>query len=42
VIQAEARERIEGLAQARRQSRQQPQENDDEDDDHDVEVVYVE
>ena len=42
VIQAEARERIEGLAQARRQSRQQPQENDDEDDDHDVEVVYAE
>ena len=42
VIQAEARERIEALAQARRQSRQQPQENDDEDDDHDVEVVYAE
>jgi len=42
VIQAEARERIEGLAQARRQSRQQPQENDDEDDDQDVEVVYAE
>ena len=42
VIQAEARERIEGLALARRQSRQQPQENDDEDDDHDVEVVYAE
>ena len=42
VIQAEARERIEGLAQARRQSCQQPQENDDEDDDHDVEVVYAE
>ena len=42
VIQSEARERIEGLAQARRQSRQQPQENDDEDDDHDVEVVYAE
>ncbi|MBT7946633.1 GTPase ObgE [Porticoccaceae bacterium] len=42
VIQTEARERIEGLAQARRQSRQQPQENDDEDDDHDVEVVYAE
>jgi GTP-binding protein len=42
VIQAEARERIEGLAKARRQSRQQPQENDDEDDDHDVEVVYAE
>jgi len=42
VIQAEARERIEGLAQARRQSRQQPQENDDEDDDHDVEVVHAE
>lgn len=42
VIQAEARERIEGLAQARRQSRQQPQENDDEDDDHDIEVVYAE
>ena len=42
VIQAEARERIEGLAQARRQSRQQPQENDDEDDDNDVEVVYAE
>ena len=42
VIQAEARERIEGLALARRQARQQPQENDDEDDDHDVEVVYAE
>ena len=42
VIQAEARERIEGLAQARRQSRQQSHEDNDEDDDHDVEVVYAE
>ena len=39
-MQAEARERIEELAQARRLSRQQKQ--DDDDDDYDVDVVYAE
>lgn len=38
-MQAEARERIEELAQARRLSRQQKQ---DDDDDYDVDVVYAE
>ena len=39
-IQAEARDRIEDLAVARRRSRQQV--SDDDDDDHDVEIVYAE
>lgn len=39
-MQAEARERIDELAQARRLSRQQKQ--DDDDDDYDVDVVYAE
>ena len=42
-IQAEARDRIEGLAETRRTARQQSQLDDDsDDDDHDVEVVYAE
>ena len=41
IIQAEARDRIEDLANMRRQSRQKSKIDDDEDD-HDVEVVYVE
>ena len=41
VIQAEARDRIEGLAQTRRLAREQSK-IDDSDDDHDVEVVYAE
>ena len=41
-MQAEARQRIEELADARRQSRQQQQDDDDfDDDDYDVEVVYT-
>ena len=43
-IQAEARDRIEDLAVARRRSRQQvsDDDDDDDDDDHDVEIVYAE
>ena len=45
-IQAEARDRIEGLAETRRTARQQSQLDDDSDDDdhddNDVEVVYAE
>ena len=41
VIQAEARDRIEDLAQTRRHARQQST-IDDSDDDHDVDVVYAE
>jgi GTP-binding protein len=41
VIQAEARDRIEDLAQTRRHARQQSK-IDDSDDDHDVDVVYAE
>lgn len=41
-IQAEARDRIEDLAVARRRSRQQVSDDDDDDDDHDVEIVYAE
>ena len=42
-IQAEARDRIEDLAIARRRSRQQvSDDDDDDDDDHDVEIVYAE
>jgi GTP-binding protein len=44
-IQAEARDRIEGLAETRRTARQQSQLDDSDDDDHDdndVEVVYAE
>ena len=40
-IQAEARDRIENLADARRRARQQGS-DDDNDDDHDVEIVYAE
>ena len=44
IIQAEARDRIDGLAQTRRHAREQSQVNDDDDDDddHDVDVVYAE
>lgn len=43
VIQAEARDRIEGLAQTRRLAREQSKIDDSDDDhDHDVEVVYAE
>ncbi|MDA8646248.1 Obg family GTPase CgtA [Porticoccaceae bacterium] len=41
-IQAEARARIEDLANTRRRSRQQVSDDDDDDDDHDVEIVYAE
>lgn len=42
-IQAEARARIEDLANTRRRSRQQvSDDDDDDDDDHDVEIVYAE
>ena len=41
IIQAEARDRIDDLAQTRRHAREQSQVNDD-DDDHDVDVVYAE
>ena len=44
-MQAEARQRIEELAQARRQARRQKQDDDNDDfddDDYDVDVVYVE
>jgi len=41
-IQAEARDRIEDLANTRRRSRQQVSDDDDDDDDHDVEIVYAE
>ena len=40
-IQAEARDRIENLADARRRARQQGSDEDN-DDDHDVEIVYAE
>ena len=39
-IQAEARDRIENLADARRRARQR--DSDDDNDDHDVEIVYAE
>jgi GTP-binding protein len=44
IIQAEARDRIDDLAQTRRHAREQSQVNDDDDDDddHDVDVVYAE
>ena len=45
IIQAEARDRIDDLAQTRRYAREQSQVNDDDDDDdddHDVDVVYAE
>tara|TARA_B100000768_G_scaffold94616_1_gene88419 strand:- start:5348 stop:6544 length:1197 start_codon:yes stop_codon:yes gene_type:complete len=44
IIQAEARDRIDDLAQTRRQTSEQSQVNDDDDDDddHDVDVVYAE
>ena len=43
IIQAEARGRIDDLAQTRRHAREQSQVNDDDDDDdHDVDVVYAE
>ena len=44
IIQAEARDRIDDLAQTRRRAREQSQVNDDDDDDedHDVDVVYAE
>lgn len=44
IIQAEARDRIDDLAQTRRHAREQSQvdDNDDDDDDHDVDVVYAE
>ena len=41
IIQAEARDRIDDLAQTRRHAREQSQVNDD-DGDHDVDVVYAE
>jgi GTP-binding protein len=43
-MQAEARQRIDELAQARRLSRQQKQDKDDDfdDDDYDIDVVYAE
>lgn len=44
IIQAEARDRIDDLAQTRRHAREQSQVNDDDndDDDHDVDLVYAE
>ena len=44
IIQAEARDRIDDLAQTRRHAREQSQVNDDDDDDddHDVDVIYAE
>ena len=42
IIQAEARDRIDDLAQTRRHAREQSQVNDDDDDDDDVDVVYAE
>ena len=44
IIQAEARDRIDDLAQTRRHAREQSQVNDDDDDDddHNVDVVYAE
>ena len=44
IIQAEARDRIDDLAQTRRHAREQSQvdDDDDDDDDHDVDVVYAE
>jgi GTP-binding protein len=44
IIQSEARDRIDDLAQTRRHAREQSQVNDDDDDDddHDVDVVYAE
>jgi GTP-binding protein len=42
-MQSEARQRIEELAESRKQARKaQKEENDDDDDDFDVEVVYAE
>jgi GTP-binding protein len=42
-MQLEARQRIEELAESRKQARKaQKDENDDDDDDFDVEVVYAE
>jgi GTP-binding protein len=41
-MQAEARQRIDELAQARRLSRQQKQDKDDDSDDYDIDVVYAE
>ena len=44
IIQAEARDRIDDLAETRRHAREQSQadDTDDDDDDHDVDVVYAE
>ena len=43
IIQAEARDRIDDLAETRRHAREQSQADDtDDDDDHDVDVVYAE
>ena len=44
IIQAEARDRIDDLAQTRRHAREQSQvdDDDDDDDDHNVDVVYAE
>jgi GTP-binding protein len=42
IIQSEARDRIDDLAQTRRHAREQSQVNDNDDDDHDVDLVYAE